>query len=802
MNLSMHQPSFWVGFVTGILFFWLVLKIHPLLVPIWAAILRRLGKVREGFSAGVEVRFRDDLLRHIQKQHIAAPLFSLDEIALEPFLLAPPPEINLEEQTPLVSSASYILPFLPDWPELGSNLNAPTLTLTEILQGSKGTFSNFAIVGHPGTGKTFALSHLASIVARQQPEAGNLENLLPIFVHIADLNLHEYKNSDPIDTLVNALSIITSAFTQPRLSRLLNKAFSDGRILFLLDGVDELPTHDVDIAISYVGELLTLYPRTRTLVATSTEYFDALIDLGFAPIPMGTWNEYHRRQLIDNWSNLWTTHIISDEQENDYKVEQELIKNWLLDENAAFTPLEFTLKVWAAFSGDTLGPSASDAIEAYIRRATFETPNSREALEEAAFNLLTSSKSVFDPKQIHNFNAFEDIAESGIVIKHTNSQYSIVNPEITGYLAASSLAVNNNPDTIEHSPAWVLSETTTTYLAALGDITPLVTSYLAESDDPLLLKPFRAARWLRHTAQNPHWKSSTLRYFADLLQREKYSFGLRTKAVTALATSGASGVTTLFSQLLNSQDEDIRLLAIFGLGILRDKLLLPQVEAMTNDPSQLVSRAAVLAMRSIGNNQALEGIATALLHGSEEVRRTAAEALASHPAEGYPSLKDGLQNDDLMVRRAVVFGLIQVKEAWAVKLLEKSAVEDGQWVVRNASTQALEAIESPNPYLPRRLPPDSDNPILIEFAGEQGIGLTPGKPATDLIVQILRTGSEEQKLAALYRLRQQMDARMIPEIYHILYGTTGELRESAFNTLWLMSAAGIKLPSPTQFGLG
>ena len=130
------------------------------------------------------------------------------------------------------------------------------------------------------------------------------------------------------------------------------------------------------------------------------------------------------------------------------------------------------------------------------------------------------------------------------------------------------------------------------------------------------------------------------------------------------------------------------------------------------------------------------------------------------------------------------------------------AVEDGQWVVRNAAAQALELINSPNPYLPKNFPADSDNPILIEFAGNQGLGLTPGKSAAKLIVQMLRTGNEEQRLAALARLRRYMDSRMIPEIYNILFGSSGELRESAFNTLWYMSSAGIKLPSPSQFGLG
>jgi HEAT repeat protein len=802
MNFSLHQPSFWVGFITGILFLWLVLKILPLLIPIWHTLIRRIRKIREGLSAGVEIRYRDDLLRHVQKQHLTAPLFSLDEIALEPFFLAPPPDTDFEESTPFRSAASYLIPFLPDWPELGSYLNAPRITLAEILQANKDTISSFVIIGHPGTGKTFALSHLASLVARRETEAEITRNLLPVFIHVADLDLIERENLDPIETLVIALTRITSAFTQPRLTGLLKNAFSDGRVLFLLDGIDELPHNEVDIAVKYLRMLLESYPRIRVIVAASTDYFDGLLELGFAALPIGVWDEYHRRQFISRWTKLWSTHISSHEQPHDVNSEQELTQSWLFDENAAFTPLEFTLKVWAAFAGDILGPNAFDAIEAYIRRITIDKPEARESLEQAASSMFHTSKSFFNPKQLDKPNVLDRIAESGIIIKHTNTQYSIINPEIAGYLAASSLVTNKDLDLQDFSPNWVIGEATANYLAAQGQISTLAISLLTEVDDPLLIKPLKVARWLRHTLQNPTWKTSTLKFMADVIQREKYSLGLRGKAITALATSGVKGVNTLFKQLLNSPDDDIRLLAVFGIGILRDKQMVPELVTMIDDPSKRVSSASVLALFSIHDNKALEGIATALLHGTEEVRRTAAESLARHPAEGYPTLNDGIQNDDLMVRRAVIFGLIQVNQPWSINLLEKIAVEDGQWVVRNAAAQALEVVGDLNPYLPKRVPSDSDNPIFIEFAGEQGIGLSPGKPAADIIVQLLRTGTKEQKLAVLKRLRQHMDARMVPEIYDILYGTSDEQRESAFYTLWLMAAAGIELPSPTQFGLG
>jgi len=802
MNLNLDQPSFWIGFITGFFFFWLLQKILPFLKPIWKSILLRFSKAREGISTGVETRFRYDILKFAQKQHILAPLYSLDEIAITPYLLAPPIDTSPGDQALLEITKLNTLPFMPEWPELGSNFNAPKLSISELLQGDKNSVSNYVITGNPGIGKTFTLSLIASIVARYHPEPGTLANLLPVFIHIADLDLNEKDKFNPINDLTNALSISVSGFTQARLPRLLKQSFNESRVLLLIDGVDELPPDDVDKVVNYLQKLMEVYPQTRIVVTASNDHQGSLVEMGFAVVPLCIWSEYQRRDFINKWTRLWNKHFAEFDQYSHNASEQELIKKWLVDENAAFTPLEFTLKVWAAFAGDSIGPSAADAIEAYIRRITYNMPGAQLALEEAAFHMLSSQQCVFDRKQIEKSSALEELTNSGIVYKHTNGRFRIACTEIAGYLAAGALANTNASDIFQDSPQWILLDTTASFYAKFADISPLATTYLAGTDDPLNTKPFIVARWLRHTSHDAPWKSSTLRYMADLLQRDRYSLGLRGRAVTALATSSDSGVKVLFKQLLTSTFDDTRLLGILGLGLLREKQLIPEIEAKISDPSPMVRRAAVLALYSIGTNKALEGIASALLHGSEDVRRTAAEAFASHPKDGFSTLKDGSQNDDLMVRRAVVYGLIQVNRPWSVNLLKRMAVEDGQWVVRNAAAQALELINSPNPYLPKNFPADSDNPILIEFAGNQGLGLTPGKSAAKLIVQMLRTGNEEQRLAALARLRRYMDSRMIPEIYNILFGSSGELRESAFNTLWYMSSAGIKLPSPSQFGLG
>ena len=153
---------------------------------------------------------------------------------------------------------------------------------------------------------------------------------------------------------------------------------------------------------------------------------------------------------------------------------------------------------------------------------------------------------------------------------------------------------------------------------------------------------------------------------------------------------------------------------------------------------------------AIGTNDALEIVAHTLLHADEDLRRAAAEALANDPGEGHAMLKDGPTLSDILVRRAVVYGLARVDEPWAVELLKKVQVEDQEWVVRNSAGEVLEARhQAESPRVPRPLKAPSETPWLIEFAGTQGVGITPGSPATDILISVLKNGKEEERFAVL-----------------------------------------------------
>jgi HEAT repeat protein len=145
--------------------------------------------------------------------------------------------------------------------------------------------------------------------------------------------------------------------------------------------------------------------------------------------------------------------------------------------------------------------------------------------------------------------------------------------------------------------------------------------------------------------------------------------------------------------------------------------------------------------------------------------------------------------------------LVRLEDAWAVELLQKMQVEDEQWVVRNSAGEALESHnQAENPRIPRPLKPPSESPWLIEFAGKQGTGITPGTPATDLLIAALKNGKDEERFAALQYLKKNLSDGAIMAIYHAMYGENAELREASYATLWEIGTSGYKLPDPTQFG--
>jgi hypothetical protein len=377
-----------------------------------------------------------------------------------------------------------------------------------------------------------------------------------------------------------------------------------------------------------------------------------------------------------------------------------------------------------------------------------------------------------------------------------------VHPVFGSYLAGMGLRVYRAGETLVNQPDWIGKLMTMRYFAANADAGPLVASMLHWSRLPMHRPALTAGRWLREAPHDASWRNRLLAALAEVVQHPGVPLALRGQAVTALASSGDPSVSALFRALISSQDPDVAQLAALGAGAIRDTRAVPLLRGALLSTSVSARRAACLALSAIGTTPALEAVGEALLMGDDDLRRAAAEALANEPREGHAMLRDAATMPDIPLRRAAAYGLGRIPASWAAVLLEQMRMEDDQWIVRNAAAELLEARgRNPDPRAPRTLIPPSECAWLIRFAGTQGVGISPGAPATALLIEALKSPHGDERLGAIDYLKLNPTEGVLKELYAAMFGGDFELREVAFQALWEIGASGYHLPDPAKYGM-
>ncbi len=824
---------FWMGVLLGSLFWYALTRWYPTYrrwQERWAA--RKAEKNTERLKRRTE-EWRRWVIKESQAAHLAAPLFPLEAVLVPPKIIARLPAYLPQGVSRPEDIALLAVPHTPDFPELAALYRAPTLSLPEALQGG----ANLLLWGHYGSGKSTALASLALLTARRDPQMGSLAEALPVPLHVADLALPLEAEADPLEALLDALGRRVPERLMKALRHQMPALLQEGQVLLLIDGADEMaPTRQPALA-AFLKRLMKAYPRARMVVAASSEHHDGLLALGLRPVTLAPWSEIEAQRFLAQWGKAWQRDIApmmaeaaAESTSPAASLDPLLLNRWLLTAAAAYRPLELTLKAWAAYAGDALGPTYGDAVWAYIRRMLPETSQALPALEALALQLTLGPGDSIAEKEAgkHEALAEEDLVgepeegeaseaqakrppkvrrllptllESGLLVARGDDRVGFVHPTIRAYFAARALMAGGESRLLR-GDWWEGRTETLGFLNLMGRGGSVAAGLLEDEDILVHARALAAGRALTYGNEAP-WRGEVLRALASLVTDLASALNLRARAVVALALSGEKGMGALFRKMMGHHDLTVRWLAALGAGAVRDPKAVDALVDLLSDPSRAVQRAAALALVAIGTDAALEGLAALLLTGDDLQRRIAAEALANHPQEGYPTLKEAIgMEDDLRIRRAAVYGLARVPEPWATEILAKVQVEDSQWVVRDAAAAVLEQMKQPSPCIPKPLEPLHEAPWLIAFAAEHGMGVAPGLPALQLLHKVLSQGTPEQKEAALERVPYYPGEDWAREVYRILFDRPSALRDAAFEAVWTLHISGVALPSPVQFGFG
>ena len=162
------------------------------------------------------------------------------------------------------------------WDQESWALDASYLSL-ELVDGGEGAVARRAeqalagrdrvlIRGHAGSGKTTLLQWLATCVARRAlpPSLADLDGLVPLLIRLRTVpaNIPMPQPEDFLSYAVPALAGRDEA------RGWVTRQLLDGRLLLLVDGVDEIPQEQRVKARQWLIGLLTAFPRCRFVITT------------------------------------------------------------------------------------------------------------------------------------------------------------------------------------------------------------------------------------------------------------------------------------------------------------------------------------------------------------------------------------------------------------------------------------------------------------------------------------------------------------------------------------------------------
>ena len=679
---------------------------------------------------------------------------------------------------------------------------------------------NIALIGKPGIGKTTALAYLAILIINNDPKVQYLGKSLPVFIHARDI-IEASSNPDPIQILTRILSDYYPEIKPDKLKQLLDTSFQSNQVILLIDGIDELPRNLIKDCYMFINNINhVVQSKYRLMITAPLDYLDGFTLENVAPVAMGIWNTNSINTFIGNLVHVYNKYQDQPVSEVNEQLLCSSLRSWISQGHNHFTPLEITIQSITILNGAETGKSSFDIMNSFI---DYVVPNKslRNSLEVLAYQTLISENPIINKYEMNHYVpelvSHEDsevispgtvnpkkaisLKTRGIILKETIKGNTIFShPIYLGFLASNAVIRNGQFQSIFDQREWAGKETALSFLAHLIDISQYLDFHDVDNDSPLQSKLFAYAHWLGECKSASIWRPQILKRLAQVMNTNSLPVTIRAKAMAALCFSNEKGIAALFHSYLLSGYPTIRILASLGCGILRDPISINRLADLLADQNVNVRTSACMALFCMGREDTLEFIVKILLQADENLRRAVAELLTLNPFEGHPVLADGISHQDIMVRRAVVFGLGLMRNKWSYDLLQKLQIQEGQWVVRTAAAQALELAEGTDPCIPRRLEEPYLCSWLIQAASNTGEGISPGIPPIPLFLKLLDEGTDEEKYGVLEYLVTNHTEAIIARIYDVMFSLQNQVREAAFYTLWKMSLSGAEFPSTKKYG--
>jgi HEAT repeat protein len=758
--------SFLIGVILTLFVLIIVRKNQSVFLSIWHTLLAQLEPFRDLFQNNLDTVYRKGIIEYCQHKHIASAFFPLDDILIPPRIIPLPPPFDPTHLAEIDDITISNIAVCPDFPEMAGAYGVPSFSLAEALING----ANLILMGKLGIGKTTALLDLAMKLARYQCDIKEFQSVLPLYIPLDEIHLENLDIENPLQSLAASVANIYSSKVRNKIPRFVHRLAAENKLVLLIDGLDELPPASMDRFMPFVQKLVQKYPHCSVIAACSTMYIGDLSRQGFLPVMMKSWNKQDATLFLKKWSLAWNQDDSSKQQS--LPEDTSTLRNaWLTQEYQHLTPLEWTLIALCAYNNLPISQYNIHNLFWGLSALGIEYPPSSELSRWALTNLLSPDK----PNPYPGINTVNLVTASRLT-----GEVKLFHSFIQCLLAAYILDPKSEDFYELMKMKWAPANETSKLAIAIKNIFP---PFSPNEFSELYQSVLDQADSLHYADPKSTNAKNLLRQVASLIISQPLTLQLKTKLITSLLKSPFEDVGQFLGYLLKSSDPLLRTLGALGCGLHREIQIEPLVNLL-QDPVPSCYQSACLALVSIGTPSAIDAVTTVLVHGHERLQIAAAQALANDLLLGQPILREAVKENDVLVRKAVIHGLSRINQEWALKLLESVAVNDEQWVIKDAAAAIINQRSNKQASLPQPIPEPANLPWLIQYASIRGIGLAPGRKHYDIIISAIEEGEPSTQLAAIDYLRYYPVKESTPTLLKYLKSNNPELKEAAYQALW------------------
>ncbi len=728
-----------------------------------------LDQLSQSMQANTDDRYRALVVTKARSLSMFAHTAPLDAVFVEPELLVPIPPAQSSSETDALISGPTVL----SWRQI------------------LGEHHKLAILGVSGAGKTMLLAHIAGVCARATEKNAETQTVpesilgrLPLYVPLPAMdwdepdedeageeNKQDERQGEPVDELINAA--ITAVAGNKGMTNVLLEYLKAGRAIVIVDGWDALLPSQRQRAAAWVSELTDELPGNLWLVGAEPRGYAPLTEAGFVSLKLIAWNATQVEAFARQWLAACPP---TDGKESDTALRQLTV---MLQQaaRAGASPLELALRAFVYLSdGQMLAQRAllfERALGVLLRQEKEDklwlSEACRVTLEQIALDLqqnerIAASREEIDASIESALPISEDLparagaqvfriitGERGLLRPTLSDRYFFTHPLWQAYLATRQLITFESVDLTERLDDSRWAEVLRFYVE-IGDAESLVTAWLRRPDDMFCTRLQTLGSWIKVAPADAGWRDGAMAMLARSFMQSSRPAQIQQRLAESLAATNMSGVTFLFKQALRHPDAGMRQAAAMGLTETASDSDLPALEAALADQDPAVRETIVRGLARLGTDAATRFLAQIFLEADEALSTVAAETLAQCGKEGADFLRDAVEAEDTITRRAAVFGLAQIE---ARDLLEKVAREDEQWIVRSAAVTAMDTLTEQEKIAGVAPPLQVEQlPWLISWAASKGEGVGVGSAARRMVLRALVEGDASTRLAAAQTLSQ------------------------------------------------